>query len=216
MTTIWPRCTFMKQNGDLGMPYCALAVCYRPTYEKTIDVGYRLVCFYATHWQTNKEANLLIYRLLESLKHPDSVPIIPQISTECEIVSKEMIGKLLASSDGDRLAVFLDLMTRVIERCGDFRQSFSDLIVHSRFILAEILVSNAQHETARIILAGCGHPLKAKVDSKTLTLPTTLDLVRRVAMTFLLKNDPKMCDKIIKRVATVFAIDHTAEKIHWY
>ncbi|UKZ73162.1 hypothetical protein TrVFT333_000803 [Trichoderma virens FT-333] len=179
-------------------------------------------------WLKYKEAELLIYRLLKSLKDSERYPVIPLISTGLETVSDEMIGELLSSVDEKRLTVFLyvlqdlardsqnhkflqDLMPQIIERCDGFQQTNSNLAIHSRCILSEILVHGAQYERACSILAGSGRSLKDKVDSKSLLEFSTLKLVQRIAVIFLRANDPEMYDKVIKRVVTVFDTDFAAE-----
>lgn len=198
-----------KHLGSLGVDH-----------PKTINHVFCIISL-LRHWLRNGEADLLIYRLLESQQNPEGHPVIPQISTALETVSKEMTGELLASVDEDRLAIFLvilerladgsenhkflqDLMPQIIERCDSFQQTHSSLAIQSRCILAEILVDGAQYERARSILRGSGRPLKHKVDSNSLLELETLKLVQRVAITFLRADNPEMCDRVIERVVTEF------------
>ncbi|KAL6887091.1 hypothetical protein GGI43DRAFT_431531 [Trichoderma evansii] len=180
-------------------------------------------------WERNEEANLLIYRLLESLQNPEKRPVISQISTGLEIVSYEMMGELLAPGDEGKLTILLNVleglarfdqnhgflrhvMPQIIEKCDEFQETESNLAIHSRCILAKILADGTQYERARSILRSTGRPLKHKVDSKSMMDYPTLILVQRVAITFLEANDPEMCDRIIKRVVAIFDTGLAAKK----
>ncbi|KAL9473785.1 hypothetical protein ACSS6W_008165 [Trichoderma asperelloides] len=196
---------------------------------ETMENVFRIVSF-LRHRLRKEEGDLPIYRLLERLRNPVEHPAISQILAGLETVSEEMmIEELLALGDEGSLSLFLvaleDLasdsqtheflqrvMPRIIEKCDCFQKTESNLAIHSRCILAEILVDSAQHERAKSVLRGTGQPLKKKVDSKSLLELPTINLVRRVAITFLRANDPEMCDRVIKRVVAIFDTGFAAEK----
>ncbi|PTB35269.1 hypothetical protein M441DRAFT_52250 [Trichoderma asperellum CBS 433.97] len=195
---------------------------------ETMENVFRIISL-LRHRLGKEEGDLPIYRFIERLRNPVEHPAISQILIGLETVSEEIIEELLAPGDEGSLSLFLvaleDLasdsqtheflqrvMPRIIEKCDGFQQTESNLAIHSRCILAEILVDSAQHERAKSVLRGTGRPLKNKVDSKSLLELPTINLVRRVAITFLRANDLEMCDKVIKRVVAIFDTGFAAEK----